>query len=91
MTRPTPNSRSTIPLISLALNTGEGTHSVAINAPALPVPAIALNERNEVVALDVLPPPGPECILPARDGRRQRGPSPRGWGTRPGREDRGSR
>lgn len=55
-----------------SFNAGEGSGSVVINALSLPIDATEFNERNEAVALEVLPPPGADGILPARDGRRQR-------------------
>ena len=66
-----------------SFNAGEEAGSVVINGLSLAIEAAELNERNEVVALEVLPPPGAGGILPARDGRRQRivGPSPRRRGT----------
>lgn len=55
-----------------SFNAGEDSGPVVINALSLPIDAVEFNERNEAVALDVLPAPGPGGILPARDRRRQR-------------------
>ena len=69
----TPNARPTFPPTSIAsLNADSGHGSVVINALSLPIDANALTERNEVLALEVVPPPGPQGLLPSRDGRRQR-------------------
>ena len=45
--------------------------STAINTLTLAIDTRALTERNEVFAMEVIPAPGPDGIIPARDGRRQ--------------------
>lgn len=56
--------------VAAFLNAESG--SVVINALSLPIAAHNLPEANEVLGLEVIPPPGPEGILPSRNGRPQR-------------------
>ena len=60
---------------TVSLNSGDGPGSVVINAFAFPIDLNAFGAQGEPpkpVALEVVPPPGANGVLPARDGRRQR-------------------
>ena len=56
-------------------NSGDGSGSVVINALPLPIDCNAFGADGEPakpVTLEVIPAPGANGVLPARDGRRQR-------------------
>ena len=61
--------------LQTALHSGAGPGSVVINALSLPVDAHAFGAEGAApgpVRLEVIPPPGPDGVLPAADGRVQR-------------------
>ena len=64
---------STTPTIP-SRNAGEGPGSVVINACTLPIDFNAFGADGDAkpVTLEVIPPPGADGVLPARDRRRQR-------------------
>ena len=71
----------------LELNNADLDGSVVLHALTLPISANAAGAASSGVTVQVVPPPGPDGLLPGRDRRRQRVPDVRAFAAKLNRQD----